>query len=66
MFIVGLKPLKKRNLYLLYVANRSKILGVETIKYKVISIFIEILGHTKRITLDYLRLATYNIILGLP
>ena len=66
MFIARLKPLKKRNLYLLYVVNRSKILGAKIIKYKVISIFIEILGYTKRITLDYLRLATYNIILGLP
>ena len=48
------------------VANREPILQELEINYKVLSVPITLSKYYKKIDLDVFRIATYNIILGLP
>ena len=57
---------QKKDLYLLRVINREPIPQELEITYKVLSIPIKLSKHYKDIDLDVFRIATYNIILGLP
>jgi RNA binding exosome subunit len=61
---VGLQPSWKKLLYLLYTANKEEILEELVIDYKV-NTTLYIHRHKQRICLDVIRLANYNIILGI-
>jgi hypothetical protein len=60
----GLQPSLKKLLYLLYTANRKEIPEELVINYKV-NTTLYIHRHKHRIYLDVIRLADYNIILGI-
>ena len=62
----GLQLQQKKDLYLLHVANREPMPQELEITYKVSSVPITLSKHYKDIDLDVFRIATHNIILGLP
>jgi hypothetical protein len=62
----GLKLQQKKDPYLLRVVNREPMLQELEITYKVLSVPIILSKYYKEIDLDIFRIATYNIILGLP
>jgi hypothetical protein len=62
---VGLQPSQKKLPYSLYTANREEIPEELVINYKV-NTTLYIYRHKQRICLDVMRLANYNIILGIP
>jgi hypothetical protein len=59
-----LQPSLKKSPYLLYTTNRKEILEELVINYKV-NTTLYIYRHKQRIYLDVMRLANYNIILGI-
>jgi hypothetical protein len=61
---VELQPSQKKSPYLLYTANREEIPEELVINYEV-NTTLYIYGHKQRIYLDVMRLANYNIILGI-
>jgi hypothetical protein len=62
----GLKPQRKKDPYPLRVANREPMPQESEITHKVSSVPIKLSKHHEEIDLDVFRIATYNIILGLP
>ena len=50
----------------MHVINREPILQESEITYEVLSVPITLSKHYKDIDLDVFKIATYNIILGLP
>jgi RNA binding exosome subunit len=60
-----LQPSLKKLLYSLHTANRKEIPEELVINYKV-NTTLYIYRHKQRIYLDIMRLANYNIILGIP
>jgi hypothetical protein len=62
----GLKLQQKKDPYLLRVVNREPMLQELEITYEVLSVPIILSKYYKEIDLDVFRMATYNIILGLP
>jgi hypothetical protein len=61
----GLQPSLKKLPYLLHTANRKEMLEELVINYEV-NTTLHIYRHKQRICLDVMRLADYNIILGIP
>jgi hypothetical protein len=61
----GLQPSLKKLPYLLYTTNGKEMLEELVIDYEV-NTTLYIYGHKHRICLDVMRLANYNIILGIP
>ena len=57
---------QKKDPYLLHVANREPMPQESEITYEVSSVPITLSKHYKDIDLDIFRIATHNIILGLP
>ena len=62
----GLQPQRKNDPYLLRVVNREPMPQELEITRKVSSVPMKLSKHYKEITLDVFRMATYNVILGLP
>lgn len=62
----GIYKQRKDYPYLLRVANRELMPKELEITYKAVSAPITIGSYYKEITLDVFKIATYNIILGLP
>jgi hypothetical protein len=60
-----LQPSLKKLPYSLYTANRKEMLEELVIDYEV-NTTLHIYRHKQRICLDVMRLANYNIILGIP
>jgi hypothetical protein len=61
-----LKPQRKQNPYPLRVANGEPMLAESEITHEVLSVLLQIQNHFKQLDLDAFRMATYNVILGLP
>ena len=62
----GLQPQQKKDPYLLRVINREPMPQESEITCKVSSVPIKLSKHHKEITLDVFRMATHDVILGLP
>jgi hypothetical protein len=62
----GLTPQRRTQSYPLQVANRQLMPGEDQITHKVIRVPLQIYQHYKEIDLDVFKIATHNIILGLP
>jgi hypothetical protein len=62
----GLTPQHYKQAYLLQVANRQLMLGEDQITHEVTHVPLQIHQHHKEIDLDVFKIATHDIILGLP
>jgi hypothetical protein len=66
VLLAGLRPLRKDESYPLHVANGEPILGETQITHEVTEVTLRIQNYREQLDLDVFRLATHNIILGLP
>ena len=66
VFLAGLRPLRKEESYPLHVANGQPMPGGNQITHEVTGVTLSIQDHQEKLDLDVFRLATHDIILGLP